>query len=126
MRGFGKPEPLSYIYSIENLIKIKIINEYRVKVYCNRTEWYNLDGQLHREDVPAREWADGTKEWLLNGVLHRENDPAIESASGHKSWYLNGEELTEAEFNQRMNPFKELTIAEIGKLLKYKIKIIKG
>ena len=52
-------------------------------------EWY-LDGQLHREDGPALEWADGFKEWYLNGQLHRTDGPAIEYANGDKSWFLNG------------------------------------
>ena len=29
--------------------------------------WKNSEGQLHREDGPAREWANGHKEWYLNG-----------------------------------------------------------
>ena len=58
--------------------------------------WY-LNGKLHREDGPAFEDADGTKYWCLNGKLHREDGPAIEWADGTKRWYLNGEEMTEAE-----------------------------
>jgi hypothetical protein len=53
-------------------------------------EWY-LNGELHREDGPAIEHADGTKEWWLNGELHREDGPAIEHADGDKEWFLNGE-----------------------------------
>ena len=34
--------------------------------------------------------ADGTKEWYLNGQLHRVDGPAIEYASGTKAWWLNG------------------------------------
>jgi hypothetical protein len=26
-----------------------------------------LNGELHREDGPAAEWADGSKAWWLNG-----------------------------------------------------------
>ena len=29
--------------------------------------WYNADGQLHRLDGPAVEWANGYKEWYLYG-----------------------------------------------------------
>ena len=39
---------------------MKKINKYN-------TEWRNDAGQLHREDGPAREWSDGSKEWYLNG-----------------------------------------------------------
>ena len=29
--------------------------------------WYNENGELHREDGPAVEWGDGSKEWYING-----------------------------------------------------------
>lgn len=32
----------------------------------------------------------GNKRWHLNGELHREDGPAIEFADGTISWYLNG------------------------------------
>ena len=75
-------------------------------------EWY-LNGELHREDGPAIEDPNGYKAWCLNGKLHREDGPAIEWAEGDKDWYLNGEKLTEEEFNARMNPV-ELTLDEIA------------
>jgi hypothetical protein len=35
-------------------------------VYPNQSkEWY-LNGKVHREDGPAREWLDGTKQWYFN------------------------------------------------------------
>jgi hypothetical protein len=52
-------------------------------------EWY-LNGELHREDGPAIEFADGSKFWCLDGKRHREDGPAIEWANGTKEWYLNG------------------------------------
>ena len=64
--------------------------EYKVKVFKNSVEWRNLDDQLHREDGPAIEWADGSKEWYRNGQLHREDGPAIEYKSGTEEWYLFG------------------------------------
>ena len=82
--------------------------------------WY-LNGELHREDGPAVEYADGDKHWYLNGQYHREDGPAVVYANGNKSWYLNHEELTESEFNARMNPAKEMTLAEIEKLLDYPV-----
>jgi len=33
----------------------------------------NAEGQLHREDGPAIEWADGVKEWYWAGQRHRED-----------------------------------------------------
>ena len=59
------------------------VNEYGDKF------WY-LKGNLHREDGPAIEGADGYKEWYLNGKRHREDGPALEYTSGGKYWYLNG------------------------------------
>ena len=99
--------------------------EYTVKVHANGDKFWYLNDQRHREDGPAIEYANGDKFWYLNDQLHREAGPAVEYADGGKYWYLNGEELTEAEFNARMNPAKELTVAEISKLLGYEVKIIK-
>lgn len=52
--------------------------------------WRNANGDLHRENAPAIERADGAKEWWINGRLHREDGPAVECADGYKAWYLNG------------------------------------
>ena len=67
------------------------------------TKWYNKAGKLHRTDGPAAEYTSGNKYWYINGKLHREDGPAIEYISGIKEWFINGEELTEDEFNKRMN-----------------------
>lgn len=72
------------------------------------TRWYNEEGLYNREDGPAIEYVDGTKEWWLNGELHREDGPAKEWADGYKAWYLNGKKLTEEEFNRRTQPIKEI------------------
>jgi hypothetical protein len=85
--------------------------------------WY-INNELHREDGPACEWANGSKEWYINGRLHREDGPAIIYTDGGKSWYLNGESLTEEEFNNRTQT-KELTIEEIEAKLGYKIKVVR-
>ena len=43
-----------------------IIDE--VRVYDDGTkEYYNEDGELHREDGPAAEWYWGECRWFLNG-----------------------------------------------------------
>jgi len=81
--------------------------------------WY-LNDKLHREDGPAIEWAGGSKEWWLNGKRHREDGPAIEWADGSKEWYLNGKELTEAEFNNRMNKSCSGKVVEVEGV-KYKL-----
>ena len=51
--------------------------------------WRNANGDLHRENAPAIERADGAKEWWINGRLHREDGPAGEMANGDKHWYQN-------------------------------------
>lgn len=57
---------------------------------CGVKCWKNPEGQLHREDGPAIERPDGTKEWWFNDKLHREDGPAVECASGTKFWYQHG------------------------------------
>jgi len=149
-----------------------MVQEYKVKVYRNMTEWHNLEGQLHRVDGPAVECSDGTKSWWINGQRHREDGPAFEWSNGSKAWYVNdqrhrvdgpaiersngvnqwwvndelhrvdgpaiefsdgtkewwieGKQLTEDEFNEKVNPIQELTVEEISKRLGYEIKVIKG
>lgn len=58
------------------------------KIYS--TSFYNEKGELHREDGPAIEYANGDKYWYKNGQFHREDGPAIEYADGNKFWYKNG------------------------------------
>ena len=67
----------------------------------------------------------GTKSWFLNGELHREDGPAIEYADGSKSWYLNDILLTEEQWKKKVNKVKELTVSEISKMLGYEVKIVK-
>ena len=74
--------------------------KYTIKINP-RSRWYYFNDKLHRENGPAVEYGDGTKDWFLNGKRHREDGPAVEWADGTKEWYLNGKELTEIEFNAR-------------------------
>ena len=99
---------------------------YRIEVDMRGTRWYyNSANQLHRDEGPAVEYADGTKLWYQNGQLqrtdgpaiinrrrdkywyqynrlHRIDGPAVELPSGGKEWWINGVILTEAEFNQKV------------------------
>jgi hypothetical protein len=50
----------------------------------SRTVWC-LNGQLHREDGPAVEWADGSKIWCQHGKFHRLDGPAIDCF--FKEWF---------------------------------------
>jgi hypothetical protein len=98
---------------------------YKVKVdFEGNKSWY-LDDELHREDGPAIEDANGYKAWYLIGKLHREDGPAIEYSSGEKAWFLNGKCLTEEQFNERMAPTVEMTVAEIEELVGKKVKVVK-
>ena len=100
--------------------------KYRVEIDEDGTRcYYNNAGQLHRDDGPAVEYADGSKRWYQNGQkhrtdgpaieyatgdkywyqnvqLHRTDGPAIEYANGRKRWFINDVEMSEAEFNQRV------------------------
>jgi hypothetical protein len=87
-------------------------------------EWY-INGKRHREGGPAVEYADGFKEWYKHGKLHREDGPAVIFSNGTKVWCLEDVDYTETEFNEKMKPVIELTMADIEKLLGKKVKIVK-
>ena len=76
-------------------------------------------------EYTVKVYPNGTRYWHLNGKLHKEDGPAIEYSDGVRCWYLNNEQLTEDQFKERMNPVKELTIAEIEQLLGHKVKVVK-
>jgi hypothetical protein len=56
-------------------------------------EWYNENGQFHRDDGPAIEWADGSKTWYQNGKVHREDGPAMTWDDGQKFWFIKGKNI---------------------------------
>jgi len=93
--------------------------EYTVIVRKNSTRWYNLEGQLHRVDGPAVEYADGNKLYYINGELHREDGPSIEHVDGSKSYYIKGRFLSETEFNNRSKPCTDKVVEVDG--VKYKL-----
>ena len=68
-------------------------------LYDNGNKRWYLNGELHRADGPAIEWASGTKAWCLNGKYHRADGPAIEYAGGGKLWFINDKEYSEEDFN---------------------------
>ena len=72
------------ICKVDNFSMEKVINEFGTFRY------YNENDELHREDGPAIEYADGEKWWFKNAKLHRENGPAIERVSCNNSYYYNG------------------------------------
>jgi hypothetical protein len=99
--------------------------KYEVEVYEDGDKHWYLNGKLHREDGPAVERSDGHKSWYLNGKRHREDGPAIEWSDGDKFWCLNDEYLTEEEFNERMTPTVEMTMAQISEALGKNVKVVK-
>jgi len=72
------------------------------KVQHDDISEYRLNGKLHREDGPAVEYVDGSKEWWFNGKLHREDGPAVEYVDGSKEWWFNGKQFTKWEFEMLM------------------------
>ena len=85
-------------------------------------EWF-LNGELHREDGPAVEYANGDKVWYLMGKYHREDGPAIEKANGYKEWWLNDKRLTEDQFNQRTKKPCNNKVVEIDGI-KYRLTVM--
>jgi hypothetical protein len=81
--------------------------------YVNGSREWFLNGKPHRVGGPACEYAGVFKSWWLNGRRHREDGPAIEWSNGKKQWWLNGLKLSEEEFKLKMNakeyPKKEVT-----------------
>jgi hypothetical protein len=65
-----------------------------MKVDSDGTKQWYLNGERHREDGPAIEYASGSKFWYLHGKSHREDGPAFEYSNGSKWWYLNGKEVS--------------------------------
>ena len=94
--------------------------------YADGTKFWYRNGKLHREDGPAVEWASGAKSWYRNGKLHREDGPAIEYANGSKEWWLNGKQYTKKGFNRVIKKvIPEYTMEEAIKLIGHEFKIKK-
>jgi len=92
--------------------------------YSSGTTEYWVNDKRHRLDGPAVEWANGDKEYWIDGKLHRVDGPAVEYSDGTKTYWVDGIRLTEKEFITRTT-VKELTVADIEKLLGYAVKVVK-
>ena len=53
------------------------------------------------KEYTVQVFENGSKSWRLNGELHREEGPAVEWATGEKEWWLNGKRVTEEEHKRR-------------------------
>lgn len=77
--------------------------KYNVTTFCKFTAlehvvYFNDRGHYHKEDGPAIEWIDGTKEWYNDGKLHRKDGPAIERVHSHNEYWLFGEKYSEKKY----------------------------
>jgi hypothetical protein len=93
------------------------MNPQYIEINSNGSKYYYKDKSmitLHREDGPAFEGSNGSKEWRINGKLHREDGPAIVWWDGTKSWALNGERMSEREFLLKTAKEIILTMDEIA------------
>jgi hypothetical protein len=95
----------------------------RVEQYWSYKNMWVLKERLSRGSKIMTN--DGDKSWFLNGKLHREDGPAVEWNDGTKFWYLNDKRLTEEEFNKRMAPTVEMTMAQISEALGKNVKVVK-
>lgn len=92
---------------------------------------YYKDGKKHREDGPAVELKNGTKEWWIDGQRHRDDGPACiykdpDEGDFFYEWFRNGERVTEQEVEQlitkkNLNEKLESTLASRTREKKRKI-----
>ena len=55
---------------------------------------------INKTTKPTYTSLEGYKEWRKDGDFHRTDGPAREWANGEKEWWLDGENVSENEFNQ--------------------------
>lgn len=62
------------------------------KIVDGNVEYWEKDGELHREDSPAVVFEFGGCQYWLHGKLHRADGPAVITAGDSPSyaWYLHG------------------------------------
>ncbi len=66
---------------------------------------------------------NGDKRWFLNNELHREDGPAIELADGTKMWWLNNELLTKTEWRKQIQKIKSPCVDKVVEIdgVKYRL-----
>jgi len=72
--------------------------------WANGDRYWYQNNQHHRTDGPAIERANGTRLWLQNGKKHRTDGPAIEYSNGDRSWYINDTEYSFEEYVDQIYP----------------------
>jgi len=87
-------------WDIDNMHSSRIVDN------SGNVRWY-ADGQLHRTDGPAVEYAHGDCFWYVNNQLHRIDGPAIEFANGTCEWYLRHTRYTFTNWCNALNTTPE-------------------
>jgi hypothetical protein len=73
----------------------------KCEISSNGTKrWFNDEGQLHRLNGPAVEYADGDESWWIEDEIHRLDGPAFKTLAGYEDWWINGEQLSKEQFDQ--------------------------
>ena len=66
---------------------------------------YIKNDPLQRKEIGFYHF--GAKQWYLNGERHREDGPAVEYANGTKYWYLNGKQFfLQKEYWEALEKYK--------------------
>lgn len=58
------------------------------------TQFWMVDGEIHRDGGPAVIRPDGGQAWRTHGVLHRDDGPAVVFPDGTGQWWLNGTQVS--------------------------------
>jgi starvation-inducible outer membrane lipoprotein len=59
--------------------------------------------------------ADGSRLWYLNGQLHRTDGPAVEWADGSRQWWINGQWFSFKDWSEEVDVSDEERMALILK-----------
>jgi len=68
-------------------------------------EWFDEEGELHREDGPAREYPDGSKYYFYHGKRHRLDGPASVDCFGYREYFIDGKQCQERRFEEKVKDF---------------------
>ena len=69
-------------------------------------EYFNENGEYHREDGPAYESPSGHKEWCIDGKYHREDGPARIYPNGNVDYFLNDVFYSKEDYEQEVLKLK--------------------
>jgi hypothetical protein len=111
---------VEFIIANQNLAtlfsQVVTINNDTLKFRIDRgISFYDMQGNLHNADGPARITAGGRKHWFLHGKRHRIDGPAITASKPlppsmmHSAgvYWIKGESYSEEDYNQKISQMKE-------------------